>query len=59
MAAVGRLIDRFALKPLYLSIALLQVPVLLLASQGQGWALYAALLGMMTSSSAPSTSPTR
>ena len=44
---VGRLIDRFALKPLYLTIALLQVPVLLLASQGQGWALYAALLGMM------------
>jgi len=44
---VGRLIDRFALKPLYLSIALLQVPVLLLASQGQGWALYAAMLGMM------------
>jgi predicted MFS family arabinose efflux permease len=44
---VGRLIDRFALKPLYLAIALLQVPVLLLASQGQGWALYAALLGMM------------
>lgn len=44
---VGRLIDRFALKPLYLGIALLQVPVLLLASQGQGWALYAALLGMM------------
>jgi MFS family permease len=44
---VGRLIDRFALKPLYLGIALLQVPVLLLASQGQGWALYAAMLGMM------------
>jgi len=44
---VGRLIDRFALKPLYLGIALLQVPVLLLASQGQGWTLYAAMLGMM------------
>jgi MFS family permease len=44
---VGRLIDRFALKPLYLGIALLQVPVLLLASHGQGWALYAAMLGMM------------
>jgi len=36
-----------ALKPLYLSIALLQVPVLLLSSQGQGWALYAGMLGMM------------
>jgi len=44
---VGRLIDRFSLKPLYLGIALLQVPVLLLASQGQGWVLYAAMLGMM------------
>lgn len=44
---VGRLIDRFALKPLYLGIALLQVPVLLFASQAQGWWLYAALLGTM------------
>lgn len=44
---VGRLIDRFALKPLYLGIALLQVPVLLFASQAQGWWLYAGLLGMM------------
>lgn len=44
---VGRLIDRVALKPLYLSIALLQVPVLLLSSQAQGWWLYAGMLGMM------------
>jgi MFS family permease len=44
---VGRLIDRFALKPLYLGIALLQVPVLLFASQAHGWWLYAGLLGMM------------
>lgn len=44
---VGRLIDRIALKPLYLSIALLQVPVLLFASQAQGWWLYAGMLGMM------------
>lgn len=44
---VGRLIDRVALKPLYLGIALLQVPVLLLASQAQGWWLYASMLGMM------------
>ena len=35
------------LKPLYLSIALLQVPVLLCSSQEQGWALYAGMLGMM------------
>lgn len=44
---VGRLIDRVALKPLYLGVALLQVPVLLFASQAQGWWLYAGLLGMM------------
>lgn len=44
---VGRLIDRFALRPLYLGVALLQVPVLLAASQAQGWWLYAALLGTM------------
>ena len=44
---VGRLIDRVALKPLYLSIALARVPVLLLASQAQGWWLYAGMLGMM------------
>lgn len=44
---VGRLIDRVALKPLYLGVALLQVPVLLLSSQAQGWWLYAGLLGTM------------
>jgi MFS family permease len=44
---VGRLIDRVALKPLYLSIALLQVPVLLFSAHGQGWWLYAGLLGTM------------
>jgi len=45
--AVGRLIDRFALKPLYLCVALLQVPALLLASRAEGWWLYAGLLGVM------------
>ncbi len=44
---VGRLIDRVALKPLYLGIALAQVPVLLFSSQAQGWWLYAGLLGVM------------
>jgi MFS family permease len=44
---VGRLIDRVALKPLYLGVALLQVPVLLLASRAEGWWLYAGMLGMM------------
>jgi MFS family permease len=45
--AVGRLIDRVALKPLYLCIVLLQVPALLLASQAEGWWLYAGLLAVM------------
>jgi MFS family permease len=44
---VGRLIDRVALKPLYLSITLLQIPVLMLAAHAQGWWLFAALLGAM------------
>ncbi|OZI77528.1 MFS transporter [Bordetella genomosp. 12] len=44
---VGRLIDRVALKTLYLVIALIQVPLLLWAAWAQGWALYAALLGAM------------
>ncbi|WP_088279956.1 MFS transporter [Ideonella sp. A 288] len=44
---VGRLIDRFPLKPLQLGIVLAQVPLLLLASQAQGWALYAALMASM------------
>lgn len=44
---VGRLIDRFELKPLMLVIVLVQVPMLYFASQAQGWWLYAALLGSM------------
>ena len=41
---VGRLIDRMALKPLYLGIVLAQVPVLALAAFAQGWAFYALLV---------------
>ena len=44
---VGRLIDRFPLKPLYLSIVLMQVPLLAMASLAQGWWIFAALLGTM------------
>jgi MFS family permease len=44
---VGRLIDRVPLKRLQLTIVLAQVPLLLIASQAQGWWLYAALLGVM------------
>ncbi len=44
---VGRLIDRVPLKRLQMSIVLCQVPLLLLASQAQGWWLFAALVGVM------------
>lgn len=44
---VGRLIDRVPLKRLQMSILLMQVPLLLLASQAQGWWLFLALVGMM------------
>jgi len=44
---VGRLIDRVALKPLYLSIVLAQVPVLAAASFAQGWVFYALLVVSM------------
>ncbi len=44
---VGRLIDRFPLKPLYLGVTLAQVPILYLAAQAQGWVFYALLLGAM------------
>ena len=44
---VGRLIDRVPLKPLYLGIAVAQVPLLALATQAQGWWLLALLLAVM------------
>lgn len=44
---VGRLIDRFPIKPLYLLMVLGQVPLLLLASRAQGWWIFVALLGAM------------
>ena len=44
---VGRLIDRVPLKPLYLGIALMQIPLLALAAQAQGWWLLVLLLGVM------------
>jgi len=44
---VGRLLDRVPLKRLQLMIVLCQAPLLALASQAQGWWLYAALLGVM------------
>ncbi len=44
---MGRLIDRFALRPLYLGIVLAQIPLLVLAASAQGWWLLALLLGVM------------
>ena len=44
---VGRLIDRFAIKRLYLAIVLLQIPMFLLAAQAQGWWLFCLQIGFM------------
>lgn len=44
---VGRLIDRYPLKPLWLVIVLLQAPMLAFAANAQGWWAWAALLGSM------------
>jgi predicted MFS family arabinose efflux permease len=44
---VGRLIDRMPLKPLYLGIALAQVPLLALATRAEGWWLLLLLLALM------------
>ena len=44
---VGRLIDRFPLKRIYLPIAAAQVPLFLLAAHAQGWGLYALVLAFM------------
>ena len=44
---VGRMIDRFALKRLYIAIVLLQIPMFLLAAHAQGWALFWLQVGFM------------
>ena len=44
---VGRLIDRYPLKTVYLPIAAAQVPLFVLAAHAQGWALYALVLIFM------------
>ncbi len=44
---VGRLIDRVPLKPLYLGIVALQIPLLALAAWAQGWWLLVLLLAVM------------
>ena len=44
---VGKLIDRYPLKRVYLPVVAGQIPLFLLAAQTQGWALYALALGFM------------
>jgi len=44
---VGKLIDRYPLKYVYLPIVAMQVPLFLLASGVGGWPLYAAVLAFM------------
>jgi MFS family permease len=44
---VGKLIDRYPLKYVYLPIAAMQVPLFLLAAGAGGWPLYVAVLAFM------------
>ena len=45
--AVGALIDRFEMRRLMISIALAQIPLLILAASAQGWGMLAAAILMM------------
>lgn len=44
---VGNLVNRFALKPFFMSMVLMQIPLLILASVAQGWWLFIAITGVM------------
>jgi MFS family permease len=44
---VGRLIDRFPLKSVYLPIVAAQIPLFVAAAHAQGWALYALMVVFM------------
>jgi MFS family permease len=44
---VGRLIDRFPVKPLYLCVVLCQAPLLALSAHLEGWSFYALTIGYM------------
>ena len=44
---VGHLINRFPLKRFFMFMVIAQIPMLVLASQAQGWWLFAALIGLM------------
>src|SRR3954469_7855079 len=45
--AMGALIDRFEMRRLLIAVALIQIPLLALAANLQGWAMLAAALAMM------------
>ena len=44
---VGRLLDRLDVKPFFMFMALIQIPLLVLVSMSSGWLLYASLLVTM------------
>jgi MFS family permease len=44
---VGKLIDRYPLRRLYLSVVILQAPLFALAAMANGWAAYVVVLGFM------------
>jgi MFS family permease len=44
---VGNLVNRFPLKPFFMTMVIMQIPLLLLASVAQGWWLFVALTGVM------------
>ena len=46
---VGRLIDRYPLKRIYVGIVVLQAPLLLLAANAQGWTLFFLQIAIMVS----------
>ena len=46
---VGRLIDRYPLKRIYVGVVMLQAPLLLLAANAQGWWLFALQIAIMVS----------
>lgn len=46
---VGRLIDRYPLKRIYVGVVMLQAPLLLLAASAQGWWLFALQIAIMVS----------
>jgi MFS family permease len=46
---VGRLIDRYPLKRIYVAVVMLQAPLLLAAASAQGWWLFALQIAIMVS----------